>query len=211
MSLFIENITEQTNKNKWYLMLCQIHHPELHGKTDDSDPHIETHYLVYDRFETKNGISYSFLDEYEEIDTDDEYDSDDDIDNSYRILNINDSQSFLKQNYLNLSELNNLGRHPTIRNYNNIYSNTDYIKPEIGEYIILPTQEAIAILKTFWLRIIQRKWKKIFEERKLIIKKRSYPDSLYIRSITGKWPDKCIHLPGLKGMLYNLSKNQSNK
>lgn len=216
MSLFIENITEQTKKNKWYLMLCHLHHPELHGKTQDSDQHIESHYLVYDRFEPTNGISYMFLDEYEEIDTDDEYESNDDESNDDEsnengILYINDIQSLLLRQYVNLNELNNLTRHPTIRNYHNIIKKSNYIKPEIGEYIILPTQEAIAILKTIWLRIIQRKWKKIFEERKLIIKKRSYPDSLYIRSVTGKWPDKCNHLPGLKGMLYNLNKNQSNK
>ena len=42
-----------------YLMLCELHYPGRHGKTEDSDPNIETHYLVYDRFDTKTGISYS--------------------------------------------------------------------------------------------------------------------------------------------------------
>lgn len=207
MSLSLENNNEQINKNKWYLMLCQIHHPELHGKTDDSDPYIENHYLVYDRFEPKSGISYTFLDDYEEIDTDDEYESDedDDIDNSYRILNINDIQTFLRQNYLNSNELDKFGKHPTIRNYHNIISKPNYIKPEIGEYIILPTQEAIAILKTFWLRIIQRKWKKIFKERNNILNHRSCPSAIYIREKTGKWPNNCKYLPELKGMLYKLN------
>jgi hypothetical protein len=95
----------------------------------------------------------------------------------------------------------NFGIHPSIRNYYNIISKENYIKPEIAEYIILPTREAIAILKTFWLRIIQKKWKKIFQERKNIIKQRCNFSNLSIREIQGKWPDSCMNLPGLKGML----------
>lgn len=211
-----------------YLMLCELHYPERHGKTQDSDPNIETHYLVYDRFDPITGISYSFIDNYVEYDTDTEANSDTDTapnsvsdtetetaPNSYTdtnfdsdinrnmLVRINDEIIFLKEYYSNPDPIY-VDNHPTIRNYRNIVSNSNYIKPEIGEYIILPTLEAVAILKTFWLRIIQKKWKKVFQKRKDIIKQRCYLSNLSIREIRGRFPSSCINLPGLKGMLSDL-------
>lgn len=192
-------------KNKNYLMLCELHHPGIHGKTDGNSSDIETHYLVYGRFDPITGISISQLEEYEEYNTDNEYESDDDIDEN-RFIRINDEIEFLKETYTNPANFDPryFGYHPTIRNYHNIISKSDYIKPEIGEYIILPTQEAIAILKTFWIRIIQKKWKKVFQERKNIISKRCHLSNLKIREIRGRWPETCANLPGLKGMLRDL-------
>ena len=191
---------------KNYLMLCELHYPAVHGKTADSDPHIETHYLVYDRFEPITGISYSCLD-YEEYNTDGEYNTEEEYD-SEGDYTITDSIAFLKNHYANPSSFNrgSFGNHPTIRNYHNIISRQNYIKPEIGTYIILPTQEAIAILKTFWLRIIQRKWKKVFQERKNMIRNRLGLYSLYMRQITGNWPKEFEKLPCLTGMLKELIK-----
>ena len=202
----MQNISNDI-KNKNYLMLCEIHHPERHGKTHDSAPNIETHYLVFDRFEPFSGISFCELDEYQEYDTDDEYESDDDdIIDSRGLSNINNELRFLRDNYSNtiLNNIDSFVNHPTIRNYANIISNPNYIKPEIGEYIILPTQEAIAILKTFWLRIIQRKWKKVFKHRNEIIKLRCNPSNLRYREIHGKWPSNCDNFPTLNGMLSDL-------
>ena len=196
---------QQNGKNKHYLMLCELHYPAIHGKTENSDHNIENHYLVYDKFDFRTGISYSCMDDYEEYNTDNEYESDEDYENQDRLIKLPDILKFLRDFYSNLNS-NYLKAHPTIRNYNNIISRPYYIKPEIGEYIILPTQEAVAILKTVWLRIIQKKWKKIFNERKNILRKRLLPSSLYTRELTGKWPQHCVYLPGLRGMLSCLSK-----
>jgi len=76
---------------------------------------------------------------------------------------------------------------------------------EIAECIYLRSQECVSILKTFWLKIIQRKWKNILKERKIIIKKRCHPNSLRHREIYGKWPNDCCNYPVLKGMLSKLS------
>jgi hypothetical protein len=186
--------------NKNYLMLCTIHHPYIHGKDELSDPNIETHYLVYDRFEPWSGISYLSLDE--EYDTNEEYDSDDE--NPNHIDKLSNALRFLREQH-SMSILQQAAAyHPTIRNFRNIISKSDYIKPEIGQYIILPTQEAIAILKTFWLRIIQRKWKKIFTERQRVNSLRNQPFYLHYRQANGKWPESCNYLPGLDGMLQDL-------
>lgn len=56
-------------------------------------------------------------------------------------------------------------------------------------------------VKTFWLKIIQRKWKKIYKERMKIIKNRKNVTSLHQREINGKFPSNCKHLPSLQGLL----------
>jgi hypothetical protein len=188
------------NKNKWHLMLCELHFPTIHGKTDDSQPDIETHYLVYDIYDPTTGISLNYTESDEEFDYD-TYDNDE-----TNLPRINYDIISLKQKYFNLSICftRYLYKHPIIRNYQNIISKPNYIKPEIGEYIILPTHETITILKTFWIRIIQKKWKKVFKQKQTIIRQRCSIQSLKIRQTTGYWPTYCNVLPGLKGMLYNL-------
>jgi hypothetical protein len=79
-------------------------------------------------------------------------------------------------------------------------------KLEIAECIYLPSYHCISILKTIWIKLIQRVWKKIYKERKLVISMRRNPNSLKHREIYGKWPNNCIKYPILKGMLSNLTR-----
>ena len=187
-----------TNKNEWHLMLCELHLPTMHGKTNNSDPNIETHYLIHDLYNPTELYS----DDLDDSDSD----SDSDQDNSYN--RIHNAINYLKQKYLYITyEFDPIfHNHPIIRNYYKIVSNPNYIQPEIGEYIILPTLEAVAVLKTFWIRIIQRKWKKIFKQQQQIIGERCKLHSLRFRQITGHWPTHCKTFPTLKGMLYTLNK-----
>jgi hypothetical protein len=94
-------------------------------------------------------------------------------------------------------------------NYNLNFAKYKYLilhsRLEIAECIYLPSQHCIGILKTFWLKLLQRKWKNIYKERKLCISKRCNPNSLKYREIHGKWPNYCLNYPGLKGMLSELS------
>jgi len=201
------NKMNQSSKNN--LIICELHNPIIHGKTDESYHNIENHYLVYDKFDGKTGISLSCLENYDEYDTDEEFDSDSDSDsydnNDNRIYKIDDSIKHLRTCYKNfVRKLNYYEKHPSIRNYDKIISRKDYIKKEIGYCIVLPTQETIAILKTFWLRIVQRKWKNIFKQRQIILKKRNLPSSLYKREIGYNWFLKELRLPGLRGMLHQL-------
>lgn len=89
--------------------------------------------------------------------------------------------------------------------YNEVFTEM-YRKIEIAECIYLPSQECIGIIKTFWIKLIQRRWKNLLKERKIIIKKRCNPNSLKYIEINGKWPINCCYYPVLKGMLSNLSK-----
>ncbi len=78
--------------------------------------------------------------------------------------------------------------HPYIRNYNHI--NKNILNIQIAEKVILKGGECVAILKTFWIKIIQRTWKKIF---------RKYLFDKYLRELRGY---KVLNRPLLlRGML----------
>ena len=64
--------------------------------------------------------------------------------------------------------------HPYIRNYNHI--NKNILSIQIAKNIILKGGESVAILKTFWIKIIQRTWKKVF---------RKYLFDKYLRELRG--------------------------
>lgn len=70
---------------------------------------------------------------------------------------------------------------------------------EIAECHYLQSGHCIAILKTFWIRIIQRAWKRAYKLRKTYFASLVYNRS---REIFGKWPAR---LPGLRGLLCSSS------
>lgn len=57
------------------------------------------------------------------------------------------------------------------------------------------------ILKTFWLRLIQRNWKRVFKERKEILQTRANPTAQYYFSLRGKYPEGLNHLPSIYGLM----------
>ena len=93
----------------------------------------------------------------------------------------------------------------TIINFNNIVSKDGYIRPQIAENITLESGHRICVIKTIWIKLIQRTWKKVFDLRKTVIKRRCTVYSLKTREITGKWPENCRVYPQLHGMLSYLS------
>ena len=61
---------------------------------------------------------------------------------------------------------------------------------------------SVVIIKTFWLRLVQRIWKNVFKKRREIEKERSKPSNIKYREIHGKFPDKLNVYPSLKGMCF---------
>ena len=102
---------------------------------------------------------------------------------------------------VNENPITNAPPFSTIKNFNNIVSKEDYIRPQIAENIILESGHCICVIKTIWLKLIQRTWKKVFALRKTIIKRRCNINSLKVREITGKWPENCSVYPELQGMM----------
>jgi len=142
--------------SKYKLAICHLFHPILHGYTDDSDKYIYGHYLVFWDIE---------IDEY--------------FDNYYH-RGIEDLKAFY--NDIDLSE----HPHPIIRNYLNLIKRENYIKIDIVQTNTLNTLEEVGYIKTFWLKILQRKWKSIFHKRKEKIKELSSPLRLMKREMMGK-------------------------
>jgi hypothetical protein len=200
---------------KFNLVLCELHLPSMHGKTNNSCPIIESHFLLIDKFDGLTGVLLDEYNGYNGYATDSDHESfasdlDEDIDpadddasddnNPNYINSLKAIQQLYSIEYENMRSIS----HPIIRNYSNIIRRANYIKPEIGLCIELHTHEQIVIIKTIWLKIIQRKWKKVFAERKRLLKERCLPGALYSRMMTGKWPAHCLVLPGLNGMLSDL-------
>ena len=63
-----------------------------------------------------------------------------------------------------------LNNHEYIRNYSHIVHSSLYMLPQIAQIIYLSGGECICILKTFWLKCVQRCWKREFANGKKCIK-----------------------------------------
>lgn len=166
---------------------------------------------------------YSESDSELELSTDSEYD---DFDEDYNEIYENDSQHMYSekingQYYIGISKyiyqfntillVNSVS--PTVffrYSFNRIY---DYLskysvirmqnaKVHIMKLDILSDGTYSVILKTHWLRLIQRHWKKIFKTRKQIIKKRCSIINILSREIYGRYPNELNSLPDIYGMMH---------
>ena len=162
---------EEPSETRYNIVLCELHNPKIHGI--DPVSNVSCHYLVDCRFKKLN----------------------------MEIINAN--ASIIKNVYSRLITTRNsrTNSHPIYKNYTNIVARNTYIKPEIAECIYLETHECVAVLKTVWIRLIQRTWRNVIRKRGVVIQKRTNPRALYNRQITGNWPSDCAFYPGLRGML----------
>ena len=178
---------------KYKLGLCHIFNPELHGINEDSDLNVIGHYLVIHSEEdcVDDGVT-----DTDSIFTTSTIDNDDD-----ECVKIEDIMDFYQRMYREIIHANEYIYHPIINNYKNIISNRNYIQLEIFQKIYLKGDECVAILKTFWIRIIQKTWKKIYQQRKNIMNKRKNIKSILYRELNSKWPPNCSYLPSIYGML----------
>lgn len=178
------SVVEENIQRRFTIILCELYNQKLHGITETSDETINTHYLVIEQFKTFNTSRG--------VDPDTETDI-------YSIANIyNNRYRALCRRYK--------VEHCVIRNYKRIISRQNYIKPEIAECIFLKDGECVAILKTFWIKIIQRTWKNIYAKRKYIILQRKRLHELKYREFNGNWSCSIRCYPGVNGMLQKLSK-----
>ncbi len=208
MTEFNSPTNHKYNNSKYTLLLCEIWHPLIHGyDPNSSDTEISGHYLLSIRINPKTIFDKTSVYEDEEDD------------NTYQyVMNYNVMKEIIKsycintkRHLLNSKKRNEDISHPRIRNYFNIVTNrTPFMKPEIGEVLYLSGDEAVCIIKTFWLRLIQRKWKSVINERKEIMKKRMMPNSVLEWQKTGKWDNTCSYIPTLRGMLCELNIKKTN-
>jgi hypothetical protein len=92
-------------------------------------------------------------------------------------------------------EMNITNLHPFIRNYDKIVKNPKHYKIEIIEPINISIGKNewdiynTAIIKTHWISLIQRRWRKFQKERKNAIRNLI---NLKHREITGSYPTNCV-------------------
>ena len=169
--------------SRFNLVLCEIFNRNIHGAPSNQIQAIDGHYLLISKFD---GVTGMLLEDFDNNEDDDE--------------DVYDYADFYNDEYYNDTEF---APHVIIRNYQNIVAKPDYIKPEIAECIVLDTDHHVVIIKTIWIRIIQRKWKKIYAERMTVIRRRAQINSLYMREVTGKWPQNCANLPSIYRIMRN--------
>ena len=178
-------------KNKFHLVLCEIYNKHIHGDFEEND----VHYLTLYKFNFDLNSS--------DINEDEDSEDEDSVcySNLFEVKNI--AKYFTKQ-YQKMKRRSDyflVSQHPIIRNYKQLIESPNYFKPEIGECVYLKNGTCVCILKTFWIRIIQRAWKKVFLERKKLWIKRMFYSSIFHRELHGNWPKSCGIMPGIKGLL----------
>ena len=119
------------------LAICEIFNPEIHGLSELSSKNITTQFLVHTKILPKEFYN-----------------------NTY-----NDTIKIVKKGYYYYRWAEG-PMHPIIRNYEHLLKQTRFPNLEIVIIKELEGMEQIAILKTFWLRIFQRKWKNILKSRR---------------------------------------------
>jgi len=204
---------------KYSLILCELYHPFLHGDENNNimqghylvydrfDPITKMSLSclnndINDETDDDNSDSNSDSNSSDTNSSDTNTNSDNSVEtvvNKYEdyiislkfsidLLNLNYTEHFMKL-FSKTNGITLFNKATIIKNHYHIINDLNCFKPEIAECILLPTGEVVAILKTFWIRIIQKRWKNV------------------LKSSTSSTSSTSLKL---KGMLHNLNK-LSNK
>jgi hypothetical protein len=74
-------------------------------------------------------------------------------------------------------------------------------KLHVIQLCILNDESYLAVIKTYWIRLIQRHWKKIYANRQHIIRMRCSIYSMHYARVHGKYPIEVRYLPSIYGLL----------
>lgn len=108
----------------------------------------------------------------------------------YLLLNSISSTLFFKYPY------------ETVLNYLSDYSIIHVYQPKIDILKMSIVNNTYTVIKkTYWIRLIQRHWRKVLQNRMNILMNRCKIPSLRTFEITGRYPIGLNNLPGVYGML----------
>jgi hypothetical protein len=114
---------------------------------------------------------------------------------------------------LNSISSNMFFRYPyrTVLNYLSEYSIIETYKPQIDILKLTITDDVYTVIKkTHWIRLIQRHWKKVLQNRYELRLRRGSILSQKTFEMTGKYPSGLRVLPGLYGMLSKYKTNYAD-
>jgi hypothetical protein len=66
---------------------------------------------------------------------------------------------------------------------------------------MLPSGEYVGVSQLYWIKLVQRTWKKQFQKREEVLRLRKNPFEIIDHERNGKWSVEASHLPTLRGML----------
>jgi hypothetical protein len=138
------------------IIICELFHPSLFGIDENSDKNINGHFIVLN--------TYGHLDKDLESDSD----SDEEDYEEYNDEEYNDEENNIfekvEKDIIELKKQRRriqITKHPLVRNYKKIVYKC--MRFEIAQCITLSGDEYVAILKTFWIKIIIRAFKNAFK------------------------------------------------
>ena len=133
--------------HQYCMVLIELFHPLIHGIDEHSDPSISSHFLIHSCYHAgylleNDAIVLPLVPLKEMITT--------------YIRSLQCHQQQLDQVRYSFP------LHPIIRNYNYMLQSNYWHHPHIAKCIVLQGGEKVAILKTHWIRLIQRTWKRVY-------------------------------------------------
>lgn len=142
--------------SEYVLAFCEIHHPRIHGGD---------RYTPRNRFTPPRGHWLAMWP----------------LSVSNLLRGVHRWHSIaLSEAYILYTHHPRTAHHPDIRNFERILLHPRYSELQIVEVYDGPGEETLCVLKTFWIRILQRKWKRIFAERQRLI---AYRSSVAVRRL----------------------------
>jgi hypothetical protein len=159
--------------SNYKLAIIEPYLPLKHGILNKTHQYLYGHYLVLDTINLNE-----FYKKIDDLNSDTEY-----INKMY-----NDNLNKLEY------EMNNDNLHPIIRNYRNIIRESNQFTIQIVKPVTISVgnndwdKYSIAINKTHWIRLIQRKWREIRKKRLQSMKNLT---NMKYRELHGNWPMEC--------------------
>ena len=155
---------------KYQLAISELYFIPKHGHVcNDMLNYIMTHYIVNELVYREEFFNNTYKESIE-IFT-----------NYYR-----DNVSWIENNLRGRRNASKRFLNPYIKNIYAIISRFDYVKLDIIEVVYSDESDGnymLAIVKTFWLKILQRTWRKKYQKRKKIINHYKNPRNLFRRQL----------------------------
>ena len=156
--------TGKMNTSNFKLAICMLFDPVIHGMDEASSPGILNHYLVVYTIE----LDEFYNNDYKDI---------------IEIVKFNYDQQQQQTAYIRQEQ-----QTAYIRGSGQEHQMGRAPKLDIIQCDELIGLEQVGYIKTFWLKIVQRRWKKVYKERQEMLKQRSSIVALKERQQNGQWP-----------------------
>ena len=168
------------------LAITELYWPKIHGELNDDEKYIHYHYLITEMFSIRL-MKRCF------------YNSD----STNKVIDYYKEQY---KKYINLQNgiwpINSTHPNKYLSNFECIVADDNYMQFHIIQPKRTDTGHAVCVIKTHYIRWIQRAWRRLCSQRKKVMNQRSNMGNIIYYRTHGMWPDHCNTLPEMHGMIY---------